>query len=388
MKTLYFDCFSGISGNMILGALISAGFRKEELNSALKGIKIKNFNLIIKNVMRNGISAVHFQVKCTGDPKRHVPYGEIVELLKRGRLKKEVKERALEIFDNLANAEARVHGCRKTDVEFHEIGAADAIIDIIGSIAGFEYFGIEKFFSSELPFNTGSVKSMHGNLPLPAPAVLELLREAPLKRVDYHGELVTPTGAAIIKTLCSGFGFPEEMWIERTGYGAGDYPDTPLPDVLRILIGRSERFTEGTVWVIETNIDDMNPQLFENLIECLLKSGALDVYITNVIMKKGRPGFLLTVLVEEDKKQFIEKEIFRNTTTIGLRMYPVKRSVLERKIVTRKISGVDVRFKHSYFEGREVNAVPEYEDVKKLAAKKKVTLKDAYKMLSGVKFIR
>lgn len=385
MKILYFDCFSGVSGNMIIGALMHAGFSQGELKKTISGIKIGNYSIKTKKVIRNGISAINFQVVTNHNSKRHVPFSEIVNLLKGSSIKKELKEGALHVFDNLADAEARIHGCRKSQVEFHEVGAIDAIIDIVGSLGGFDYFGIDRFISSELPFNRGNVKIRHGKIPLPAPAVIELLKNVPVRGVDYNRELVTPTGAAILKTLCSHFGIISEISIENVGYGAGDYDDTPLPDVLRILIGKAGVLFENRIWVIEANIDDMNPQLFENTIDYLLHKGAIDVFVSHAIMKKGRPGFLLTVLVDEMKKAIIQEEIFKNTTTIGVRAYPVERNILERRVVTKKIAGIDIHFKLSYLNDRIINEMPEYEDVKKLAKQKKLTLKDAFRMVSGIK---
>jgi uncharacterized protein (TIGR00299 family) protein len=385
MKVLYFDCFSGISGNMILGALMDAGFNQRELEKIIKGIKISNYSIKIKKVIMHGISAINFQVVTGHNSKRHVPFCEIIDLLKGSGLKRQLKERALHVFDNLAAAEAKIHGCAKNRVEFHEVGAIDAIIDIVGSIAGFDYFEIDRFIASEVPLSRGNVDSSHGKIPLPAPAVIELLKNVPVKGVDYNGELVTPTGAAILKTLCSHFGVISEMSIERVGYGAGDYDDTPLPDVLRILIGKAGKLFENGLWVIEANIDDMNPQLFENVIDHLLHKGAIDVFVSNIIMKKGRPGFLLTVLVDDMKKMLIQDEIFKNTTTIGIRSYPVERNILERRIITKRVAGIDVRFKLSYLNDRIINEMPEYEDVKKLARQKNITLKDAFRMVYGIK---
>ncbi len=370
---------------MVLGALIDAGFSERELKRIIKGIKIRNYSIEVRRVMKHGISAIHFGVVTDHNSKKHVPVSEIVKLLKGSSLKKEIKERALDVFDNLASAEARIHGCPKSQVEFHEVGAIDAIIDIVGSIAGFDYLGIERFISSKLPLSRGSVEMSHGRIPLPAPAVVELLKDVPVTGIDYNGELVTPTGAAILKTLCFRFGHISDMTIERVGYGAGNYEDTPLPDVLRIIIGKYDFLSEGSVWVLEANIDDMNPQLFENVIDELLRKGALDVFITQIIMKKGRPGFLLTVLVEGTKKGIIEESIFRNTTTIGIRAYSVERSVLERRIITKRVKGIDIRFKLSYLNGKIINETPEYEDVKKLAREKNLTLKDTYRFISEVK---
>ncbi len=371
---------------MILGALIDAGFSQGELKRIIKGIKIRNYSIETRRVTKHGISAIHFRVLTGRNSKKHIPVREIVDLLKESRVNKGIKERALDVFENLASAEARIHGCPKNQVEFHEVGAIDAIIDIVGSVAGFEYLGIERFISSEVPLSRGSVEMSHGRMPLPAPAVVELLKDVPVTGIDYKGELVTPTGAAILKTFCSRFGSISEMTIKNVGYGAGDYDDTPLPDVLRVIIGEDQSLWEDGVWVVETNIDDMNPQLFENVMDELLRKGALDVFITQIIMKKGRPGFLLTVLVDRAKKGAIEESIFKNTTTIGIRAYPAERSVLERRIITKRVKGVEVRFKLSYLNGRIINEMPEYEDVKRLAREKNLTLKEAYRLVSGIKW--
>lgn len=369
---------------MILGALISAGLPVEELRRSLSQLKVNNFSISTRQVTKRGIRAVYLQVISKHDKRKHVHIKDIKRILKESRISSQVKDRAMGILNNLAEAEARVHGVKKDEIEFHELGAVDTIVDIVGSVIGIDFFGIDAVYSSDLPLGRGSVDIRHGKFPLPAPAVVELLKGVPVRGVDTERELVTPTGAAILKTLAAGFGKIPEMMIERTGYGAGDYDDTPLPDVLRVLIGKG-RDLNTCLWVLETNIDDMNPQLFESTMEALFKEGALDVFITPVIMKKSRPGFLLTVLVEEKKKERVEELIFQNTTTIGIRSYPVERRTLKRMEIVKKIGGVDICFKRSYLSGKIVNETPEYEDVKRFAIKNNIPLKEAFMIIAGKK---
>jgi len=366
---------------MILGALIDAGFQRRDLDKILKGIKIKNYNLDVRRVLMGGLRGTHLKVVVKNHAGHHVQFKEIVNLIKDAKIARSVKEKALMVFENLAKAEAKIHGCKKEDVKFHEVGAVDAVVDIVGAVSGFDYFNIEKFVSSPLPFSRGFVESSHGRLPLPAPAVLELLKGVPLTWVNFEGELVTPTGAAILKTFCSEFGNISGMTVTGIGYGAGDYARTPMPDVLRILIGESLQLQDKKIWVIETNIDDMNPQWLEPLMDGLLKKGVQDVFMTQVIMKKGRPGFLLTVLVEEDRKRDIQEFIFKNTTTIGLRCYPVEREVLVRGFETRNIMGVKIRFKKSILNDKIVNIMPEFEDLKALAKRRGISLKEAFQLI-------
>lgn len=296
-------------------------------------------------------------------------YLDIVRLISSSKLNKNIRKTALAIFETIAKAEAHVHRIKIGRVHFHEVGAIDSIVDIVGAAIGFDYFKFDSIYASPLPITRGIIKGRHGRMPIPAPATLEILKGVPVAASPVKGELVTPTGAAILKTVAKDFGANQITKIKKTGYGHGDNHFKGLPNSLRLIIGEGEKLI-----VIETNIDDMNPQIYDYVIERLLKAGALDVTVRPVIMKKRRPGAELKVLAAETLKKKLIEIILRETTTFGVRYYPVEREILDREIKAVKTKYGVIRAKLGFFNGQEIKAMPEYEDCKKIAAAKGIPL--------------
>ena len=378
MKIAYFDCFSGASGNMILGALIDAGLDVKKLKSELKRLKITGYELLAKKVRKNGISSTYFDVIAkTPHTASHRHLSDITRLINRSSLSKQAKEKSTNIFTRLAKAEAKVHGTGIEKIHFHEVGAVDAIVDIVGAVIALELLKIEKVYSSPLPLSHGFVDCAHGRLPIPAPATMELLKGIPVYETKIMGELVTPTGAAILTQL-SQFKSHPQITVRSTGYGAG-YHDLEAPNLLRVMIGEQRTALCDEVYVLETNIDDLNPQIYEFVIERIFEAGALDVSLTNVIMKKSRPAVKLEVIVKEKDLAPIKKIIFEETTAIGLRCSKCKREILEREIKPINTAYGTIRVKSSRSDGKVLNIMPEYDDCKKAAQKHKIPLKQIYK---------
>jgi pyridinium-3,5-bisthiocarboxylic acid mononucleotide nickel chelatase len=377
MKLAYFDCFSGISGDMTLGALLDAGCDIEYLRSGLRGLQVPGWELSAEKVWKNGMAATYARVK-TEDQQKHRSLSAILEILKNSQLAPAVRERAGAIFQKLGEAEARVHDVPLEKIHFHEVGAVDAIVDIVGACIGFHALGIEKFACSPLNVGGGTAKMAHGVLPVPAPATANLLQGKPTYSNGVLRELVTPTGAAIVSTLCDSFGPQPAMSVSAIGYGAGTADLEGQPNVLRIMIGEAaERIVpaqDQEITVIEANLDDMNPQIYGYVQEKALAAGALDVFTTSVQMKKNRPGTLLTVLCRPADAQGLMSLIFAETTTFGVRSYTAQRRVLPRELVKVKTKFGEVRVKLSRVNGRVLHATPEYEDCRKLAEEKNVPL--------------
>lgn len=377
MKVAYFDCFSGISGDMTLGALLDAGCELQHLRSELQGLQVPGWELSAEKVWKNGMAATYARVK-TEDTQKHRSLGSILEILEKSRLAVPVRDRASAIFRKLGEAEARVHDVPLEKIHFHEVGAVDAIVDIVGACVGFHALGIEKFACSPLNVGSGTVKMAHGTLPVPAPATANLLQGKPTYSNGVQRELVTPTGAAIVATLCDSFGPQPAMSVSAIGYGAGTADLEGQPNVLRIMIGEAPEKTvpgfDQEVTVIEANLDDMNPQIYGYLQEKALAAGALDVFTTPAQMKKNRPGTLLTVLCEPKDTQALISLIFAETTTFGARTHTAQRRVLPREFVNVATTFGDVRVKLSRVNGRILHVAPEYEDCRKLAEEKNVPL--------------
>jgi uncharacterized protein (TIGR00299 family) protein len=377
MKLAYFDCFSGISGDMTLGALVDAGCDLEHLRVELRGLQVPGWELSAEKVWKNGMAATHVHVK-TEDQQKHRSLSTILEILHNSQLAPQVRERAAAIFQKLGEAEARVHDVPLEKIHFHEVGAVDAIVDIVGTCIGFSTLGIEKFACSALNVGGGVAKMAHGVLPVPAPATANLLQGKPTYSNGVPRELVTPTGAAIVATLCDWFGPQPAMSVSAIGYGAGTADLEGQPNVLRIMIGEAAQkgvagFDEE-IAVIEANLDDMNPQIYGYFLEKALAAGALDVYTTPVQMKKNRPGTLLTVLCKPQDTNTLMSLIFAETTTFGARTYRAQRRTLPRESVTVTTSFGDVRMKVSRVNGRILHVAPEYDDCRKLAVEKNVPL--------------
>ncbi len=375
MRTAYFDCFSGISGDMTLGALIDAGLSLKELKSYLSKLPIDNYDITAKKVKKNGISATKVDVIVRGR-QRERRLSDITRIINKSKLDKPIKEDSIKIFERLARAEAKVHKTSINNVHFHEVGAIDAIVDIVGAVIGLKILGIENIIASAINTGSGYIKSAHGILPVPGPATAELLKGIPVYSTDIKMELTTPTGAAIISTLASDFGPMPKMDIKAIGYGAGTFNSPDMPNLLRIFIGemKNPAKEENTI-LLETNIDDMNPQLYEYVMERLFDAGALDVYLTPIIMKKGRPATMLSVLTTKDNIKDMADIVLRETTSIGMRVQETGRIKAERKIKEIKTRFGKVRVKIA-LKGKEMLGItPEYEDCKRIAIKNNIPLK-------------
>jgi len=378
MKLVYFDCFSGISGDMTLGALVDAGCPIEHLRGELRSLQVPGWELSAEKVWKNGMAATYVQVK-TEDQSKHRSLNAILEILRKSEgLTAPVRERAAAIFTKLGEAEARVHDVPLEKIHFHEVGAVDAIVDIVGACIGFHALGIERFACSGLNVGGGTVKMAHGVLPVPAPATANLLQGKPTYSNGVQKELVTPTGAAIVATLCESFGPQPPMTVSAIGYGAGTADLEGQPNVLRIMIGESAEKTvagfDEEISIIEANLDDMNPQIYGYFLEKALGAGALDVYTTPVQMKKNRPGTLVTVLCKPQDTNALMSLIFAETTTLGARTYRAQRRVLPREWVKVATEFGDVRIKVSRMNGSVLHVAPEFEDCRRVAEEKNVPL--------------
>jgi pyridinium-3,5-bisthiocarboxylic acid mononucleotide nickel chelatase len=377
MRTLYFDCFAGASGNMILGALFDLGIDREEFSKRLADLGVESFKLRDEKADRSGISAVHVDV-IVPEVESHRHLHHIEKIISDSRLSEGVKERSISIFRSLAEAEARVHGIDIGKVHFHEVGALDAIIDIVGACIGFEMLDVEQFACSKIHVGSGFVEMAHGKFPVPPPAVAELLKNVPIYSTEIEGELITPTGAAIISTLCGSYGQISEMKVEATGYGAGTREYKDFPNVIRLMVGEAEvgRSRVGSpasggvekLILLETNLDDTDAQVIGYVIERALEIGANDCWATPIQMKKSRPGIQLSVLCEGSNERTLMEMLYSETSTIGIRKTFVDRDKLDRKIVVSNTPYGEVRVKIAYRNGEQINAMPEYEDVRRRAA--------------------
>jgi uncharacterized protein (TIGR00299 family) protein len=378
MKIAHGDLISGISGDMFAAALLDCGLPLSILKTQLNKIPSLKFRLQTSRKTLYGIRAKRFRVMCDAREKDRTWRG-IRSLIMRSSLPARVKECGLEIFGRLAHAEGKIHGLAPDKVRFHEVGATDSIVDVMAAAVGVHYLKISSFSFSPVPLGRGLTASRHGPLPLQGPATLELLKGIPVEGKDLAGENVTPTGAAIIATLGKKFGVCPPMTIERIGYGAGarEFPDRP--NVLRIMLGQGTS-TSGNeeMVVLETNIDDMNPQIYDYVFERLFRAGARDVFLTPIQMKKNRPATMLSVIAEPSRIETMTGILFRETSTAGVRYYPVRRKILKRgaKTVNTKFGTVRVKIIEQPDGTRR--ATPEYEDLKRIAAQKKIPLQILY----------
>src|SRR6202171_533336 len=395
MKVAYFDCLSGISGDMTLGALLDAGCDLDHLRAELRGLQVPGWELSAEKVWKNGMAATYIRVT-TEDQSTHRSLGAILEILQKSELASQVRERAAAIFTKLGEAEALVHDVPLEKIHFHEVGAVDAIVDIVGACIGFHALGVEEFACSALNVGGGTAKMAHGILPVPAPATANLLQGKPTYSNGVQKELVTPTGAAIVATVCDSFGPQPPISVSAIGYGAGTADLEGQPNVLRIMIGETaEKAVPGfdeEIAVIEANLDDMNPQIYGYFQEKALAAGALDVYTTPVQMKKNRPGTLLTVLCRPAETNNLMALLFSETTTFGARTYRAQRRTLPREFLQVSTGFGDVRMKISQVNGRILHVAPEYEDCRKLAVEKNVPLQqvinEALRSYEASKFLR
>ena len=379
MKTLYFDCFAGASGDMILGALIAAGVEPEAFKQQLSLLGVQGYSIDFETVDRSGIGATYARVQ-TAHEHAHRHLSDILKIIYDSRLPDAVKDRAAKIFSRLAEAEARVHNEPVDHVHFHEVGALDAIIDVVGAAICFELLGVERFASSPLHVGSGTVDMDHGRYPVPPPAVAELLKGVAFYSTDTIGELVTPTGAAIITTVCTDYGPIPQMKLRQTGYGAGTRQYEKFPNALRVLIGEvqsdeSMATADERLWMIETNMDDISPQILGHVMERAFELGALDCYFTSVQMKKNRPGVLLSILCRAEERASLSELLFSETTTLGIRAYEVERRALQRKIVAVETQYGPIDVKVAQLNGHILKAMPEYEQCRQAARDANVPLR-------------
>lgn len=368
----------GISGDMFLAALIDLGVDPEMILRELRKLPVDRIDVEIKKVLRHSITGTTFKVRLA-ESHHHRTFSDIKKIIDESRLSSKVKSVSIAIFELIAKAEGRIHGIKASDVHFHEIGAMDSIIDIVGAAIAIDSLKVKQVISSPIALGTGWARTMHGTIPIPAPATLEILKGAPTAASTAPFELTTPTGAAIVKTIASSFGPMPAMTIEKAGYGAGKKDFKESANLLRAVIGSASGGASAEhlekLTVIETNIDDMTPQVAGYLLEKLLSSGAVDAFFTPVQMKKGRPGVLLTVLAGNEDKEGLLEVIFSESTTIGVRAYQVERHCLERVSKKVKTPYGAVTVKIALRAGRAVNIQPEFEDCRAIAEKKGVPLK-------------
>jgi uncharacterized protein (TIGR00299 family) protein len=381
----YFDCFSGISGDMTLGALIGLGVSPGWLQDELIRLPIKGFHMTVTPMVRSGISANLVSVD-VHDSKKSRDFKEIKSLLETCPLSETVKSNSLNIFKKLARAEAGIHGCSPEEVHFHELGGIDAIVDIVGTALCLEKLGINKITASKLPMGSGFADCQHGKLPIPAPATIEILKDVPIYGTETTNELVTPTGAAIIASLAESFGPLPAMNVKKTGYGAGHRELQDRPNLLRIITGTpvgpeidsKDNLKTDQIIILETCIDDMNPELFGFLMERMFEDGALDVYWIPVHMKKNRPGTMVQVLCKEDHKDKLIRRLLAETTSLGIRYYYAHRQLLARDQLTITTSLGEIRVKRIKDPEGSTRLIPEYEGCKEIALQKKIPLRVVY----------
>jgi uncharacterized protein (TIGR00299 family) protein len=378
-RVAYIDCFAGASGDMLLGALVDAGLSFDELESELSKLGLSDYKLSCHTVAKHGISATKVDVDAQeGYVHRHL--SDIAKILEASSLDQDIKDRALAVFTRLAKAEAHVHGTTIEKVHFHEVGAVDAIVDIVGTIIGLKMLRIGRVSCSALSVGTGSTRGSHGAMPIPVPAVVALCANVPLRRTGIPKELLTPTGAALLTTISDSFGQPTTFVGDQVGYGAGTRDLEEIPNLLRIEIGSEGSGTgleTDQVAVLETNIDDMNPEWFGHVGDLLWEAGAKDVYLTPVQMKKGRPATLVTVLCSEDDADPLTLILLRETTTLGVRRSTMQRTILPRETGTVTTEHGDVRVKRATIDGH-TRVTPEYDDCLRIAREKHIAIAEVY----------
>ncbi len=377
MVCAFVDCFAGISGDMLLGALIDAGAPVDDLLLGLKTLPLSGWELEVERVRKGAIAATSVSVIVhENQPERHL--SDIESIVIASRLPEKVKEQSLKVFQLLAEAEAKVHGISVNEVHFHEVGAVDSIVDIVGSVYALHLLGVQAVYASALPFTRGRVKTLHGDLPVPAPATMELLCGVPTYPLDIEAELVTPTGAALLKALANGFGMPPPFTPRKVGYGAGKR-DLPFPNVLRVIVGDlpdNVALERERLVVVETNLDDMTGEMAGYAMERLLAAGARDVWVVPAQMKKNRPAIVLSVLCDHEKLPTVLQILLRETTTLGVRVQEVERLCLPREIWEVTTPYGTVKVKVAKLGDEIVNIAPEYEDCRRLALEQRVPLKE------------
>jgi hypothetical protein len=384
MTLAYFDCFSGISGDMALGALVDLGVPAAWIRESLRVLPLDGFDIQARTVMRHGIAAVQVTVE-TAEDHHHRHYDHIQALIEKSPLSDRVKRNSLAIFERIAEAEAKIHGCPKESVHFHEVGSMDAIVDVVGSCLAMEYLGIDTVMASALPLGRGFVTCAHGILPVPAPAVIEILKGVPVYSGNVEMELVTPTGAAILVGTGTEFVPMPPMKVLRAGYGAGTREIEAQPNLLRVLLGEATSPCSATaperLVMVETCIDDMNPEIFGYLMEILFSDGALDVFWVPVQMKKNRPGTLVKVLCAPEHREKVVTRILTETTSLGVRYHEVYRTALPRESVRVQSAFGTIEVKRVIGMDGEAQWIPEYEVCRRIAQERKVPLRQVYETI-------
>jgi uncharacterized protein (TIGR00299 family) protein len=379
MRTAYFDCFSGISGDMTTGALLDAGANFEELRAQLATLKVPGYELAIEKVTKQGIAGTKFHVYVHDPGTQHRRLGDIEAILRGSELESRIQDRALKVFTRLAEAEATIHHTTIDHIHFHEVGAIDSIVDITGAIIGLDLLGVKRVLASAVNVGAGFVRAAHGVLPVPGPATAELLKGAPTYARGADGELTTPTGAALLATLAESFGPLPYLRVEQIGYGAGTKDLPHAPNLLRVFVGDDgTRGDADMITVLEANLDDMNPEWFEYAQEQLFAQGALDVFYTPIFMKKNRPATKLTVLCEAATVDSIVDTLFQDTSTFGVRTYEVRRQKLQRFSQTVDTAYGPIAVKVGQWRGQVVQISPEYESCHQAARRCGVPLKEIY----------
>ena len=385
MKTLraaYFDCYSGISGDMILGAMVDLGVDIKEIRNALKKINLKGYKLHSKKIQRNGLASTQITVKIENKKHQHSPpnrsFSDIRKLIDQSKLSLVVKNNSIEIFKRIAKVEAEIHNTTIQKIHFHEIGSIDSIVDIVGGVWAIESLNLDIIKSSPLNVGEGFVNCTHGRLPVPAPATLKLLKGIPVFSNGIKKELTTPTGAAMIGFYAESFESIPTMTIKNEGYGAGSHVIPSIPNLLRVFVGDIIKDKTNNLVMIETNIDDMNPEIFETVMESLFSAGALDVYLSAIIMKKNRPATKISVLAECRSREKLSKILLTETSSFGVRFYSVDRLILDREVKKLKTSYGLIKIKLGKLDGKIVQAAPEFEDCRKISRTKKLPVKKIY----------
>jgi uncharacterized protein (TIGR00299 family) protein len=376
----YLDCTGGLAGNMLLAALLDAGAAEETLLAVPDQLGLDGVDIRLERVQRHGIGALHLEVASTRDEHPHRSWRSIRRQLAAAELSERVRERATAVFHRLAEVEGGIHGVSPEEIHFHELGAVDTLVDIVGSVALLEQLDVNELVCSPLPMGQGVVRAAHGILPLPAPATTALLVGAPVYGVEVEGELVTPTGAALASTLADRWGPMPAMTLGRIGYGAGTADFAQRANLVRVLLGHATERAEPEheVALLETNLDDLSPELVPDAVERCFAAGALDVWTAPVAMKKGRPGIVLSALARPEAEPAVARAIFQETTALGVRVARLRRYELEREERTVKVDGVAVRVKLGRLEGRIVNVAPEHDDCAAVARRTGAPVKSVW----------
>jgi uncharacterized protein (TIGR00299 family) protein len=386
MKIIGYDCFSGISGDMNLGAMIDLGVDKKYLIDELNKLNLQGWELIVQKDQRHGIHGTKVTVKQTSNEHTHRHLSDIEKIINDSTLDSKTKELSRKIFMKIAQAEATVHGISIEQIHFHEIGAIDSIIDIVGAAICYNVLNVDGVHVSTVELGGGFVKCDHGKLPVPAPATVEIIKGIPIKKDGVDFEATTPTGAAILATLGTDFNPDLAMKIEKTAYGVGQKEHHDVPNLLRVFLGEkmANSVSGHDALHLECNIDDMNPEFFEYISDRLFKLGVSDVFFSNIMMKKGRPGILLNVICETELSDNVKNIIFTESTSLGIRTYPFRKDTLVRKFETIQTIYGNVTVKHSFYNGNEVSCKPEYEECKNIAIEKGIPVKEVYSNIMGL----